>query len=133
MSSWLQYPIAFVVACHGFIYIPLLFVPDMVKGWRGKSWLLGSVPTGDRLWAVLVVLHVGAGILILASGVAIALPAQAPGWWAPLAIVGSALGVAGFAVFWDGQTGRIAEEGGIGAAISLALLLAAVAFPGAFG
>jgi hypothetical protein len=106
---------------------------SMVKGWRGRSWLLGSVLTGDRLWAMLVVLHVGAGILILASGVAIALPAQAPGWWAPLAIVGSALGVAGFAVFWDGQTGRIAEEGGIGAAISLALLLAAVAFPGAFG
>jgi hypothetical protein len=64
MSPWLQYPIALVVACHGFIYAYLLFVPDTLNGWRGISYLLGSTLTGDRLMA----LHVGAGILILASG-----------------------------------------------------------------
>jgi hypothetical protein len=133
MSPWIQYPIAFVVACHGFIYVPLIFVPDMLKGWRGRSWLLGSAITGDRLKALAAALHVGAGVLILASALAIAFAPLAPGWWAPLSIVGSALGMAGFAVFWDGQTGRVVEEGGIGAALSVILLASAVAFPNAFG
>jgi hypothetical protein len=35
-------------------------------------------------------------------------------------------------VFWDGRTGRVVEEGGIGAAISLAQLLGALAYPTAF-
>jgi hypothetical protein len=133
MSPWIQYSIAFVVACHGFIYIPLLFVPDMLKGWRGRSWLLGSAITGDRLKVLAAALHVSAGVLILASALAIAFAPLVPGWWAPLAIAGSALGMAGFAVFWDGQTGRVVEEGGIGAALSVILLASAVAFPNAFG
>jgi hypothetical protein len=44
----------------------------------------------------------------------------------------SGAGLAGFAVFWDGQAQRVVEEGGIGAAISLMLLVSAVAFPGVF-
>lgn len=133
MSPSVRYLIAFVVACHGFIYIPLLFVPEMLKGWRGRSWLLGGALTGARLRVVLAALHVGAGVLILASGVAIGLAAWAPGWWRPLAIAGAALGIAGFALFWDGQRVRVVEEGGIGAAISLILLVSAVALPGAIG
>jgi hypothetical protein len=133
MNPWLQSLIAFVVACHGAIYIPLLFVPEMLTGWRGRSWLLGDLLTGKGLTRLLVALHVSAGILIVASGVAIGLAVWAPGWWPPLAIIGAALGLAGFAVFWDGQPGRVVEEGGIGAALSLFLLVSALAFPGAFG
>jgi hypothetical protein len=133
MTPWLRYPIAFVVACHGFVYVLLLFVPEVLTGWRGRSWLLGGALTGDRLRAVALALHVGAGAAILASGAAIGLAAWAPGWWRPIAIVGAALGLAGFAVFWDGQAGRVVEEGGIGAAISLVLLAVALALPGAFG
>jgi hypothetical protein len=36
-------------------------------------------------------------------------------------------------VTWDGQTRHVAPKGGIGAAISLLLLVCAVSFPGAFG
>ena len=133
MNPWLRYLIAFVVVCHGSIYIPLLFVPDMLKGWRGRSWLLGSPLTGDRLKALVVVLHVSAGIVILASGAAMGFATWAPGWWRPLAIVGGAVGLAGFALFWDGQAQRVVEEGGIGAAISLILLVSAIALPNAFG
>jgi hypothetical protein len=94
--------IAFVVACHGFTYIPFgLLVPDKIKGWRGSSRPLGTTLTGDRLRTVVLILHVLAGIAILACAAAIAF---APGWWWPLAIVGAALGIAAFAVFWDGQT-----------------------------
>jgi hypothetical protein len=39
------------------------------------------------------------------------------------------LGVAAFAVFWDGQTTLLIEEGAIGALVSLALVAVAVIFP----
>jgi hypothetical protein len=132
MSPWLSYLIAFVVACHGSIYIPLLFVPDMLSGWRGRSWLLGSALTGNGLKVLVTVLHVSAGIALVAGALAIALAPAAPGWWRPLLIIGGALGLAGFAVFWDGQDRRIVQEGGIGAAISLILLVSAIALPHAF-
>jgi hypothetical protein len=51
---------------------------------------------------------------------------------APLAIVGTAIGMLAFAVFWDGKTRLFASEGGIGVIVSLILLLFAIAFPRAF-
>ena len=88
--------------------------------------------TGARLEPLVATLHVVAGVLILACGVAIAFSPSLAGWWRPLAIAGAVVGVAAFSVFWDGQTRLLFEEGGAGAAISLALLASAIAFPGAF-
>ena len=109
------------------------FVQETHKVWGSRSWLLGGALTGDRLWALLVALHVSAGMLILASAAAMAFAAWVPGWWRPLAIAGGALGLAAFAVFWDGQIQRMVEQGAIGAALSLLLLGGAIAFPKAFG
>lgn len=131
MSPWLRYLIAFVVACHASIYAALLFVPDMLKVWRGSSWLLGSSLTGDRLKALVVTLHVGAGVLILACALAMALARFVPGWWRPLAIAGGVLGIVAFAVLWDGQGGLV-EEGAIGAVVSLLLVASTIVFPEAF-
>ncbi len=134
MTPWLRYLIAFVVGCHGFTYIPFgLFVPGTLKQWRGSSWLLGSVLRGDRLNALVLALHVMAGIVTLACAAAIGFAPSVPGWWHPLAIVGPVVGIAGFAVFWDGQTQLLAQEGAIGAFISLILLVSAITFAGAFG
>jgi hypothetical protein len=55
-----------------------------------------------------------------------------PGWWRPLAITGAAIGLVAFAVFWDGQTPLLFEEGVIGAVVSLVLLIGAIGFAGAF-
>lgn len=133
MAPWLQYLIAFVVGCHGYAYIPFgIFVRTALKEWRGSSWLLGSTLTGDGLKEVALALHVIAGIVILASGIAIGFASSAPGWWRPLMVVGAVVGIAGFAVFWDGQTRLLATEGAIGAVISLILLVSAIAFPRAF-
>lgn len=130
MTPWLRYLIAFVVFCHGFIY--LRFLPDALKAWGGRSWLLGGTLTHNRLKALVLALHVIAGSATLAAGVAIGWASSAPGWWRPLAIVGAAAGIAGFAVFWDGETERLVREGGIGAVVSLILLVSAIAFPRAF-
>ena len=134
MSPWVRYLIAFVVFCHGFIYVRIGSVlPGPVKEWRGSSWLLRSAVTGDQFHALVVGLHVVAGIATLACAVAIGLAPSVPGWWRPLAIGGAAVGIAAFAVFWDGQTRLLFEEGAIGAMVSLILLASAIAFPQVFG
>jgi hypothetical protein len=133
MRPWMQYLIAFFVLGHGFIYVRIgPAATRTVKEWSGRSWLLRGTVTGARLQPVVAALHVAAGVLILACGLAIASSPALAGWWRPLAIAGSVAGITAFAVFWDGQTRLMFEEGAAGAAISLLLLASAIAFPGAF-
>ena len=133
MTTWLQYAIALVVFCHGFIYVRIGSVlPGRIPEWEGNSWLLGNAVVGDRLSALIVGLHVIAGIGTVATAVAIGLAPQFPGWWRPLAIGSAAVGIAAFAIFWDGQTQFLLQEGVIGAVISLTLLVGAIAFREAF-
>jgi hypothetical protein len=129
----MQYAIAFVVFCHGFIYVRIgSALPGAIAEWSGGSWLLGGAVVDPRLTTLIVGLHVIAGIGTLATAVAMGLAPQFPGWWRPLAIGSAAIGIAAFAVFWDGQTQFLFQEGAIGAVISLTLLMGAMAFPGAF-
>ena len=81
------------------------------------------------LHALVIALHVLAGVGIIASSAAIVFGAWIPGWWRPFAIGGAALGIVAFAVFWDGQRQQLLEEGAIGALVSAALLLAAMLCP----
>ena len=134
MKPWMQYLIAFVVFCHGFVYVRIgSMLPAPVEGWKGRSWLLGDAISNPQLTTLTVWLHVIAGIAMLACAVAIGAPSLLPGWWRPLAIVGAVLGFVAFAVFWDGQIRLLFEEGGLGVLISLVVLIGAIAFPTAFG
>jgi hypothetical protein len=128
MTPWLRYLIAFVVFCHGFIYVRIgSTLPGPIREWKGISWLLGSAVTDERLRALVVGLHAVAGIAILASALAIGFAPSIPGWWRPLAIAGGAVGLVAFAVFWDGQTRLLFQEGAIGAIVSLIMLGIAMA------
>jgi len=128
MTPWLRYLIAFVVFCHGFIYVGIgSTLPGPIKEWKGISWLLGSAVTDEQLKALVVGLHVVAGIATLASALAIGFAPSIPGWWRPLAIAGGAVGLVAFAVFWDGQTRLLFQEGAIGAIVSLIILVIAMA------
>jgi hypothetical protein len=84
-----------------------------------------------RLAGLAVALHVIAGIAIVASALAIGFAPSVPGWWRPLAIIGSVLGIGAFAVFWDGQTELLFEEGVVGTVLSMIFLAIAVALPSA--
>ena len=81
------------------------------------------------LHALVIVLHVFAGVGIIASSAAIVFGAWIPGWWRPLAIGGATFRIVAFAVFWDGQLRQLIEEGAIGALVSTALLLGAMLCP----
>ena len=133
MQPWLRYVIAFVVFAHGFVYVRIGSVlPGPIQAWRGTSWVLGDGCTGDQLRRLVVLLHVAAGIVILACAVAIAFAPYQPAWWRPLAIIGATIGLVAFAVFWDGQALLLFEEGVIGAVVSLLLLVGAIVFSRAF-
>lgn len=133
MSPWVRYLIAFIIFCHGFIYLRIgPTIADTLKEWKGSSWLLGSVVTNGSLKTLIVTLNVLAGLVTLACAVAIAFAPSLPGWWRPLAFGSAIVGVIAFAVFWDGQRQFLFEEGAIGALVSLALFGVAMAFPQAF-
>lgn len=126
-TPWTRYLIALLIACHGFVYLRFeVPAPNQVLGWRDSSWITGGALSGDGLKVALSALHIAAGILIIGCGVAIGLGSIASGWWRPLAIAGAASGLAGFALFLDGQPQLVLQEGGIGAAISAALLVGAI-------
>ncbi len=132
MAPWLRYLIAFVVGCHGFAYIPFgILMPDTLKEWSGRSRLFGL--NGNRLKGPVRAFHVMAAVTILACAVAIAFVPSAPGLWRLLAVAGAGLGVAAFALFWDGQAHLLAQEGLIGGVLSLILLVIGIAFPRLFG
>jgi hypothetical protein len=129
MKPWVQYLLAFIIFCHGFIYLRIgSLLPGAVKGWNGSSWLLGDLVGGGHLNTLTVVVHVLAGLLIMCAAVAFAFPATFPGVWVPFAVGGSIAGIAAFAVFWDGQTMLFFEEGGIGALVSAVLVAFAIVF-----
>jgi hypothetical protein len=129
MKPWMQYVVAFIIFCHGFIHLRIgSLLPGAVKGWKGTSWLLGDTIGGGRLNTLVVTVHVLAGILIVAASLAFALPALLPGMWVALSIGGGVLGVAAFAAFWDGQWALFLEEGGIGAVVSAVVVLLAIVF-----
>jgi hypothetical protein len=128
MEVWLRFILAFVIFCHGFIYVRIGSVlPGPIIGWTGRSWLLGDhVGEGRLLTTFAIPLHVLAGITFLTCAVAIAFAPSLSGLWRPLAIAGGLLGIAGFLVFWDGQTQLLAQEGLIGAVISAVIILCAI-------
>lgn len=129
MKPW-THVIAFVVFCHGLIYVGIGSVlPGPIPEWKGTSWLLGGALTGEPLRLLVIALHVTAGVAILAAAAAMMMGAWLPGWWRPFAVGGALLGVTAFAVFWDGQDTLLIEEGAIGALVSLVLLAVAVIFP----
>jgi len=130
MVTWLRYLIAIVVAFHGFIYIPYgLAAISKIKEWKGSSWILGNIISGERLMSIVKPLHLITGIVTISCAIAIGFASDL---WRPLAIAAGIFGIAAFASFWDGQEQQVVPEGGIGAFISLFLILSVVVFPQAF-
>ena len=135
MEAWLQYLVALFIAVHGLVYLVAPFspmAPSISKGWKGSSAALGTAFSRDGLASATIVLWILAGIGLLAAAVTIVFASFAPGLWRPLAIGAPLLGVASFAVFYDGQAQLFVNQGGIGLIISLAIAAGASAFPQAF-
>jgi len=134
MKPWLRYLIALFIGGHGFIYFRfgLGGLPDVLRDWRGRSRLLGDLVTGDRLKALAFGLSLAAGIATLACATAVLFAGASHGVWRPLAMIGAAVGILFFAVFWDGQMQHLVNQGVIGVVVSAILLVFAVMFPRAF-
>jgi len=135
MEIWLRYAISLFIAIHGLVYLVAPFTPmapNISKGWKGTSAALGNALSTNALKSLTTWFWVLAGIGLLAAATTIAFASLVPGLWRPLVITGSMLGVASFVVFYDGQASLFVNQGGIGMAISLAILAGVLAFPQAF-
>ncbi len=125
-----RYLIASVVASHGITYTMYAALNGQtLAGWRGSSWLLGSVATANTLKTLTLALWVMAGVGFIAAGIAIAFPSSFQGFWPPLAIGASLVGLLSFAALWDGQVQLLARQGFIGAVLSLIILICAIVLP----
>ena len=79
MTPWLRYLIAFVVACHGFVFIGPGSPSERIKRRMRAPGLLGGTLTDGQCEALVVGLHVIAGIVTLACAAAIAFAPSIPG------------------------------------------------------
>jgi hypothetical protein len=87
--------------------------------WPDGSWafskLLGDGPT--RLLASIACLLAAVGFVV--GGVGILLSQD---WWRPVVVASAAFSSAIFFLFWDGERQKLAEKGGVGILINLAIL-----------
>ena len=127
MPTWLRLAVGFLVAIHGYVYIPFaVYLVHEFQGSYGTSRLLGSAfPTATVRTATLAV-HGVAGVMLLAAGVLVAFAPGAVVAWRTLAILGGAIGVLAFLVSRNGRPIHLSEQGVLGAAASLAVVVAAL-------
>jgi hypothetical protein len=93
--------------------------------WPDGSWafskLLGDETT--RLLASITLILAAVGFL--AGGIGIFMRQD---WWRPVVVGSAAFSTAIFILFWDGKLQMLADKGGIGLLISVAILVAVLIF-----
>jgi hypothetical protein len=97
--------------------------PGMV--WPDGSWLFSKLlgENGNRTLASVLLVLAAIGFVAAGIGVFASQP-----WW-HLALVGSAVfSSAIFLLFWDGSMQQLANKGGVGILINLAILIALYGF-----
>ncbi len=131
MDVRIRYSVGVLVAAHGLVYFatPLTSLSESVfQGWEGSSALLGTALTAEALKAVTTWLWVLAGIGLVAAAAMFVFTSVLPGAWRPTAFAASLVGVASFAIFYDGQAQLFVSEGGVGLIISSAIAIGALAY-----
>ena len=129
LSPGMRNLLAFLVFVHGLIYLwGAAGLPDAIAGWQG-SMLTGDFIGRAAVGGLIVGLHVLAGLFFIALSGAIAFAPGLHGAWRPVTAAAAIVGLTAFAVLWDGRLGALIEQGVVGAAISLLLLVAVLRLP----
>lgn len=118
MANWLRIGLALVVGAHGIGHLlflmPFLGIADW--GQSTRSWLLGSHDlakgAGSLIWIAAT-----AGFLAVAIGIL-----TTSSWWRTLAIVSSAISIAGLVLFW----GRPASSPSLSALVFNLLVMGSI-------
>jgi len=110
---------------HGLVH--LLYAGQSVRlfelrpamNWPDGAWVIGRQPANDAVrW--LAGLSLGlAAFGFIASGLGLLLGGM---WWRTVATGAVVLSTAIFGVFWDGKRQSLADQGGVGVLINLAIL-----------
>jgi hypothetical protein len=126
--------IGLFIVLHGLVHLLYLgqsrrlfeLQPGMV--WPDGSWALAKL-LGDEATRWLASLScLAAALGFMAGGAGILL---IQGWWRPVVAASAAFSVLMFLLFWDGKRHKLADKGGIGILIDLAILVAVLGLGGA--
>lgn len=128
MAPWLRYALGILIAVHGFIYVPFAFyLTQEFQPAQGRPKLLGALLEPAGIKTATLATHAAAGLLLLACGVLLLAAPGALALWRTLAIAGGTVAILAFLLAWNGRPTHLSEQGILGAAASLAVVLAAVA------
>jgi hypothetical protein len=97
--------------------------PDMT--WPDGSWLISKIFSQEFVRMLAGVSLVIATLGFLAGGLGLFLR-QA--WWQPSTLGAAAFSMLAFVLFWDGKSKELADQGGVGVLIDLAILAAILIF-----
>lgn len=123
----LRYIIGLFIVLHGLVHLLYfgqsrrLFELQSGMVWPDGAWAFSRL-LGDEATRLLAgVSCVLAALGFVAGGTGIVVRQV---WWRPMVVASAALSVAIFILFWDGKPQKLADKGGIGLLINLAILLA---------
>lgn len=97
--------------------------PGMV--WPDGSWAFSRLLGDDSARVVASVSLILAALGLIGAGVAILF---GHGWWRPIAIASLTLSSLLYAALWNGTIAQLANQGAVGLAINLAILIALLVF-----
>jgi len=97
--------------------------PDMT--WPDGSWLISKLFSQEIARMLAGVSLVIATLGFLAGGVGLFLSQD---WWQPSTLAAAVFSMLVFVIFWDGKPKELADQGGVGVLIDLAILAAILFF-----
>jgi hypothetical protein len=92
--------------------------PDM--HWPDGSWLFRKQPEDNAIRLIVSISLMLAALGFAVAGLGLFLRQD---WWLPVTVGSVVLSTAIFTVFWDGKRQSLADNGGIGVLINLAILV----------
>jgi hypothetical protein len=124
-----QIVIAIFLVLHGLVHLlylgqsARLFELQSGMVWPDGSWIFSRL-LGDEATRILASIScVLAAIGFVAGGIAIFVMRA---WWRPVVAGSAAFSAVIFILFWDGKGQKLANKGGIGLLINLAILVASL-------
>jgi hypothetical protein len=93
--------------------------PEMV--WPDGSWAFSNLLGDEATRTLASIAYASAAIGFVAGGLGV-LVSQA--WWRPVIVASAAFSVVVIILFWDGKVQMLADKGGLGLLINLAILVA---------
>jgi hypothetical protein len=97
--------------------------PGMV--WPDGSWIFSRLLSESGVRNLASALLILAAVVFVASGVGLFVEQS---WWRPVMVAAAVLSTAIYLLFWDGNLQHLANKGGVGILINIAIMVVVLIF-----